>query len=89
LLRTRSENKEESAYDFTIKNFRGETHVTVVKKDENAGLTFGAALDLMARGDREFLSAFLQVLRSSDYKAYLFETPPMTSLTVTDTILLT
>ena len=38
-----------------------------------------AALNLMKRGDEEFMNEFLKALKTSvDFKAYFFETPAMT-----------
>jgi hypothetical protein len=72
----------ESEYAFTTDSFPGGTHVEVWKKNENVRVPFMMALDLLEMGDLEFLSAFLQFLKSSTYKAYFFEAPPVTSFTV-------
>jgi hypothetical protein len=72
----------ESEYTFTTNDFRGGTRVEVWKKKENVRVPFMMVLDLLEMGDLEFFNAFLQFLKSSTYKAYFFEAPPVTSFTV-------
>jgi hypothetical protein len=77
---------EEPEYNFITYDVTGGTRVEAWYAKGQARVPFTMALDLLAMRDLEFLTAFLQALRSSAYKAYLFETPPMTFMTVSPLI---
>jgi hypothetical protein len=78
--------REEPEYNFITSDVPGGTRVEAWCARSQDRVPFTMALDLLAMRDLEFLTAFLQALRSSDYKAYFFETPPMTFLTVSPLI---
>ncbi len=53
------------------------------QKSSGEHISFMLAMDLLQRGDPNFVKAFLAILRTSvQYEAYFFETPPMTEMKV-------
>jgi hypothetical protein len=77
-------NTDTEVYVFIQDSVPGGVRFEATKKSSQDKISFMMAIDLFARGDVDFVGAFLKVLRHSteEYKAYYFETPPMTELKV-------
>lgn len=72
---------EADVYAFDVEDVDG--GVKFVAKRTNDNVPFMMALDLLERGDVSFMNVFLETLRQSvKYKAYFFETPPVTEMQV-------
>ncbi len=75
-------SQEKTDYYFTTEIISGGSKFVAWDYKENARVPFMMVLDLLARGDLAFLTAFLKVLRSETYRGYFFETPPVAFVTV-------
>ena len=58
-----------------------------VARQANQLIPFMTVLSLMETGEKNFMSVFLNVLKSAPFKAFFFETPPMTEAKVLENLL--
>ena len=77
-----SKMRDENEYDFDVKKI-DDGEFRFLAKRINQTIPFMMALDLLERKDSNFLESFLDVLKTAvPFKAYYFETPPMTEIKV-------
>ena len=77
-----SDRSDKKEYKFDVQTVSG--GLWFLAKDLfHQEIPFMTALDLLERKDSQFLDSFLGVLKNKDnFKAFYFETPPMTEITV-------
>jgi len=77
-------NADKEEYIFTQDSVPGGVRFEAMKRSNQDKIPFMMAIDFFARGDVDFVGPFLEVLKHStqEYKAYFFETPPMTEIQV-------
>jgi hypothetical protein len=76
-------NPDTEQYIFTEAEVPGGVRYEAVQRISRDRIPFMMALDLLARGDSDFVRTFLEVLKQrATFKAYFFETPPMTEIKV-------
>ena len=79
---SKSEMVESSANPFTFDDEVVAGGFRFVARQSMDLIPFMTVLNLMATGDSNFMSAFLNVLKSAPFKAFFFETPPVTETKV-------
>jgi hypothetical protein len=77
-----SDRSDKKEYKFDVQTVSG--GLWFLAKDLfHQEIPFMTALDLLERKDSQFLDSFLEVLKNQvNFKAFYFETPPMTEITV-------
>jgi len=88
-LRKRCEMDECSGSLYTFEKMVVAGGYRFEARQMNQLMSFLTVLNLLESGDQKFTSAFLDILRSVPFKAYFFETPPMTEAKVLRKLILT